>query len=60
MTFVTRRKRDTGDSDQDFLVTLGEDLPMMYAYKKGTADFVCVLLPMLCFPAPCSLSFFSG
>ena len=37
MKFVTRRKLDTGDSEQDFLVRLGEKMPMIYGYKKGTS-----------------------
>ena len=37
MKFVTRRKLDTGDSEQDFLVKLGEEMPMIYGYKKGTS-----------------------
>jgi len=40
MTFVTRRKLDTGDSEQDFLVRFGEELPMIYSYKKGTSNWV--------------------
>ena len=40
MKFVTRRKLDTGDSEQDFLVRLGEDIPMIYSYKKGTSNWV--------------------
>ena len=39
MKFVTRRKLDTGDSEQDFLVRLGEQMPMIYGYKKGTSQW---------------------
>lgn len=33
VSFVTRRKLDTGDSDYDFVVRLDEDIAMSYAYK---------------------------
>jgi len=35
MTFVTRRKLDTGDLSQDFVVPLDKAIPMIYAYKKA-------------------------
>ena len=40
MKFVTRRKLDTGDSEQDFLVQLGQKMPMIYGYKKGTSKWI--------------------
>ena len=39
MTFVTRRLLDTGDTEQDFLVKLNVDQPMMYAYRKSDSDW---------------------
>ena len=39
MTFVTRRLLDTGDTEQDFLVKLNVDQPMMYAYRKGDSNW---------------------
>lgn len=40
MKFVTRRKLDTGDQEQDFVVKLDEDIPMCYGFKKGTSKWV--------------------
>ena len=40
MKFITRRKLDTGDTEQDFLVLVGDEIPMIYAYKKNTSDWV--------------------
>ena len=37
MTFTTRRKLDTGDSGQDYLVPLDKAIPMIYAFKKGSS-----------------------
>lgn len=37
MSFVTRRKLDTGDDYQDFLVELNTAIPMSYAFKKNSA-----------------------
>ena len=36
MTFLTRRKLDTGDSRQDFLVTLDLPMAMSWAYKTSS------------------------
>ena len=38
VSFVVRRKLDTGDSDNDFVVRLDEDIAMSYAYKKGSGN----------------------
>jgi len=40
MTFVTRRAMNTGDNDQDFLIKLFEKIPMSYAFRKGSSDWV--------------------
>ena len=40
MTFLTRRKLDTSDSDQDYIAQIGTQIPMVYGYKKGTSDWV--------------------
>mmetsp|Transcript_22999 Transcript_22999/g.28541 ORF Transcript_22999/g.28541 Transcript_22999/m.28541 type:complete len:213 (-) Transcript_22999:1631-2269(-) len=39
ITFVTRRKLDTGDDKSDFLVRMGEDIPMSYAFAKDTVKW---------------------
>ena len=39
MEFTTRRKLDTGDDSEDFLITLGEELNMVWAMKKGDASW---------------------
>ena len=39
MTFKTRRAIDTGDSAQDFLVPINDQMPMIWAYKKGTSNW---------------------
>ena len=39
MTFVTRRALDTGDA-QDFIVKLNEQIPMIYAYRKGGSEWI--------------------
>lgn len=38
MTFVTRRKLDTGDSTKDYVFKLDSDTVMCYAFKIGTPD----------------------
>ncbi len=38
VSFVVRRKLDTGDSDNDFIVILDEDIAMSYAYKQGSGN----------------------
>ena len=35
LTFITRRKLDTGDSDEDYVVEPGIEMAMIYGYKKG-------------------------
>ena len=39
MTFVTRRKLDTGDSAQDYVFRLDTDNVMCYAHKTGSSIF---------------------
>lgn len=38
--FETRRLLDTGDSNQDYAVTLGETTSMIYGYNSNTSSFV--------------------
>ncbi len=38
VSFVTRRKLDTGDAGNDFVVRLDEDIAMSYAYKQGSGN----------------------
>jgi len=40
MVFITRRPLDTGDTGQDYLIELPSVIPMSYAYKSGTANFM--------------------
>ena len=39
LKFETRRKLDTRDDEKDFLINLGDDIPMSYAYKKNTQNW---------------------
>lgn len=39
MEFTSRRKLDTGDSTQDFIIELDQEVAMSYAFKKGTKGF---------------------
>ena len=39
MTFVTRRKLDTGDSAQDYVFRLDTENVMCYAHKVGSSTF---------------------
>ena len=40
MSFVTRRKLDTGDEEEDYVFGLNEENVMCYAYKSRTNNFV--------------------
>ena len=40
MSFVSRRKLDTGDESRDFVFQLGAANEMSYAYHEKTHDFI--------------------
>lgn len=39
MTFVTRRPLETTDTEQDYKMLLDVDVPMIWAYRKGSGNW---------------------
>ena len=39
VTFETKRKLDTGDAEQDYLVPLGEEIDMVWAIHEKTGEW---------------------